>query len=142
MLSLVAHLRKSSICCPPIDNHSSRRGILLQSLCFQLMRCGSNLLEFYCNKTYQLLKNWLAFKTVFCWHDILFSSETDMQFRCWWLQMCTLVDGQKTKKKSDKAIQKFGKHSTGMKDGACFAVLLQVRCKLANSVAPHSWKSH
>lgn len=53
--------------------------------------------------------------------------------------MCTFVDGQKTKKKSDKVIQRFDKRTIKMKDGACFAVLLKVWSKLANSVAPHSW---
>lgn len=41
-------------------------------LCFQLMRCSFYLLEFYGNEAYNLLTNWLAFKTFSYCTDFFF----------------------------------------------------------------------
>lgn len=48
-----------------MDKHSGEMNIVSVILCFHLMRCGFYLLEFYGNEAYNLLINWLGFKTFF-----------------------------------------------------------------------------
>lgn len=82
-------------------------------LCIQFMRCGFYLLEFYGNEAYNLLTNWLVFKTFSYCTDFFFIRNIDVLI-CVFLaadvhlhQKAARVRGKDRREKEEKRFQNF-----------------------------------